>query len=113
MSANTEPGKRVTQAFTKDLYSSDANANAGIQYELYLYTEFPELAETLTRLSAEIRIKKFSFSTSLSSDSVFAHSISYPVFKSFRRAERTDCMARSYFSFREAEAKYPHLFAYL
>lgn len=103
MNANTETEKKVKPAYTE----------TGIQYELYLYTEFPELAEILTRLSAEIRIEEYSFSTQVSSDSVLAHSISYPVFKSFRRIESTDCMAKSYFSFREAEAKYPHLFAYL
>ena len=84
-----------------------------INYELYLWKEFPAIAETFRILSAEILIEKFSFSSEKSADNVSALPKPQPVFQSFRRAERTDFMALTNFSFREAEVKYPHLFAYL
>lgn len=84
----------------------------GIQYERELWKAFPEIAESLRILSAELRIESLSISTPILSNPVYSRSKD-SISKSFRRAEVTPALALSSFSLREAEYIAPHIFNYV
>ena len=87
-------------------------SEAGVSYERNLWREFPELAEILRVLSADLCIESLSVSTEKISATLYSRTNS-PVSKSFRRAEITPAMACSNLSLHEAEIQHPHLFAYV